>query len=81
MVYPEVWWWWWGVLGELGQEGQHQVDQELAWVESGGGELTAGTEQVLKAMVVCKDLVTDTPEGKSEGHIFSMQLIALALAK
>lgn len=57
------------------------MDQELTWVESGGGELAAGTEQVLKAMVVCKDLVTDTPGGKSEGHIFSMQLIALALAK
>lgn len=57
------------------------MDQELAWVESGGGKLAAGTEQVLKAMVVCKDRVIETPGGKSEGHIFSMQLIALALAK
>lgn len=45
------------------------------------GSWQRGPEQVLQAMVVCKDLVTDTPGGKSEGHIFSMQLIALALAK
>lgn len=76
MVYPRV-------LGEgkLGQEGQHQVDQELAWVESRGWQLAEGSKQVLKAMVACKDHVTDIPGGKSEGHIFSMQLTALALSE
>lgn len=41
--------------------------------------LAGVSEQVLKAMVACKDHVTDTPGGKSEGHIFSMQLTTPAL--
>lgn len=65
--------------GSWGRTGNSRWTRSWPGLRVGGVELAGGSEQVLKAMVACKVQVTDMPRGKSEGHVFSMQLTTLAL--